>query len=729
MDSNSLLVGVVQKVLILSVLPLLMGVTGEAAKQTITPLPTIPEATWAVDPTEPGNDLPQTGYSLFDRLFSVEREGRAIHEIPFPFTELVKALEVKIANEDSVQRVKQVLIPLGRSLQRHAAAPDYFKYPRVVVAVDSEPTDPGDPLLKDRLFLGYQQKANLIEVISYNEQYGRFEFQVVRNYGPGVEPKVFYAQRTICLSCHQNGGPIFPRAAWSETAANPRIASRLLDERSVYFDIPVHRSALDAFAVDSSTDRANLLLPYQLLWKEGCGLDSKSSLLCRAEAFTAALQYRLSSRTHFDNQSNSYRQQLLKELKNNWIERWPGGIAIPNPDIPNRNPILENGRISADLDPLAPRQPLEIWTVHRMDDIERLIEGIGEAITTADIKQLDTYLFDRGQRATEAIRTLRSTCNLEDKKFSELKHRVSFDCQVDNQGDNGFATSGRLYINDTSVTDGVIDVLRLKDGTVLKRLGFSPANLQLIKGRWRVTLDLYQLPSGLHARLPAGNALHNLELSWPIQEPLTLGDASLSVLTDFEPVRAAINQLVEKKESSPFAAGPFQAVQTVRELYKQLGIASSSDCCSEAVVPVPEAAMDSDQPHAFAEDPFALNPTEDTQALHRFCASCHLTDATFPPNFLVGDEDSVITKLTQCAPRILYRLNMWQVEEVQRIKSPMPPVTAVQAARYSVDQWPASKEFVRLQRYIEDLLKTQNISSDQLVYRDYDTLPACLPDT
>ena len=59
----------------------------------------------------------------------------------------------------------------------------------------------------------------------------------------------------------------------------------------------------------------------------------------------------------------------------------------------------------------------------------------------------------------------------------------------------------------------------------------------------------------------------------------------------------------------------------------------------------------------------------------------------------------------------------------------MPPVTAVQAARFSVDQWPASKEFVRLQRYIEDLMKTQSISSDQLVFRDYDTLPACLPDT
>ncbi|MDJ0958648.1 MAG: hypothetical protein QNI91_17400 [Arenicellales bacterium] len=715
-----------RKTLILALLPLLMGVTSET-KQYTASLPATPEATWAVDPTMPGNDLPPVGHSLFDRLFTVEREGQGVHKVPFPFVELIKAIEARIANKENArERVRQVLIPLGRSLQRHAAAPDYFKYPRVVVAVDSEPVNPGDPFLKDRLFLGYQQRANLIEVISYNEQHGRFEFQVVRNYRPGTKPKVFYAQRTICISCHQNGGPIFSRAAWSETAANPRIASRLLDEQSIYFDIPVNRSALDPFAIDSSTDRANLLLPYQLLWREGCG---ENGLLCRAQAFTAALQYRLSSKNHFDNKSTSYRERFLKVLKDNWTERWPGGIAIPDPDIPNRNPILENGRISSHVDPLVPRQPLEIWSVHRVADMERIIKGIGEAISISDIKQLDSYLFERGQRAGEAMHRLDSTCAMENKNFSESKYRVSFNCRVSAQDRDSFATVGRLYVDDGKVTDGVIDILRFTDGTVLKRVGFSPAYLRSVGGRWHVTLDLYQHPSGLRARLPTGNALHSLELSWLVQQSLTRGDASLSVLPDFDPVRDAINQLTENKEKGPFVAGPFQAARTVQALFKQLGMDLNRNCCSDADTVMPEAILDRDQSHTFLGNSPTLKQTAGIQALYRFCASCHLTDANFPPSFLVGDTDRVAKKLAQCAPRILYRLNMWQVPEVQRVKSPMPPANSVQAAEFSVDQWLESSEFNRLQRYIEGLLKNQNVAFDQLVHRDYDTLPACLPDT
>jgi hypothetical protein len=34
-------------------------------------------------------------------------------------------------------------------------------------------------LLRRRLFAGYQENAGIIEVISYNEAAGRFEFQVV----------------------------------------------------------------------------------------------------------------------------------------------------------------------------------------------------------------------------------------------------------------------------------------------------------------------------------------------------------------------------------------------------------------------------------------------------------------------------------------------------------------------------------------------------------------------
>jgi hypothetical protein len=119
--------------------------------------------------------------------------------------------------------VKQVLIPLGRSLQRDSAAPDYFGYPRAVVAVDGEPGGPGELYVKDRLYLGYQEKANLIEVISYNEDAGRFEFQVVTDYRAGGTPQVV-ANRAVCTACHRSRRS-FPTGVGQDNA-NPKIAAR-----------------------------------------------------------------------------------------------------------------------------------------------------------------------------------------------------------------------------------------------------------------------------------------------------------------------------------------------------------------------------------------------------------------------------------------------------------------------------------------------------------------------
>ena len=82
----------------------------------------------------------------------------------------------------------------------------------MVVAVDTEPSvvpEERPVFIKNRVSLGHQPKADTIEVISYNEQAGRFEFQVVSDYREGGEPKVEYAKRALCMSCHQSGGPIF----------------------------------------------------------------------------------------------------------------------------------------------------------------------------------------------------------------------------------------------------------------------------------------------------------------------------------------------------------------------------------------------------------------------------------------------------------------------------------------------------------------------------------------
>ena len=407
----------------------------------------------------------------------------------------------------------------------------------------------------------------------------------------------------------------------------------------------------------------------------------------------------------------------------NWSEQWPGGLKIPSPDIPNRDPISENGRISADLDPLVPRPPLEIWSVHRKDDVDRMIKGISESITAPDIRQLDTYLFDRGQHTGTAKRKIDSTCELRRKRFSESTYRVSFECGVGNRATNSFEMAGRLYVDTDRITDGVIDALRLTDGTVLKRLRFPPADLQLYGNQWRVTLTVYQQPSGLHARLPTGNALKSVELRW-LKFPSTLGSATLSVMDDFYPVHAAITRLASRTKENPFSFGPFQAVRTMQTLFSQLGMNSSGGITRA----MPEAKLDSNALHRLpgaSQDPIKV---ADMRDFFRFCEACHRTEATFPPNFLLGDVDTVTANLAQCAPRIWYRLHMWQVPIRERPKSPMPPVTAVQGTVLSADRWQESNEFIRLRDYVAGLLKSRNVSFDRLLRQDYETLPVCLPE-
>jgi hypothetical protein len=138
---------------------------------------------WSADPKSPGGNLPVQGRSLFDRLIGDE-------PVPFPFSALVE----KIARHSPNPKI--ALVPLGRSLQRTASAPDFFAFPRFIVAADTDPAAAGITL-KDRLFLGYNEKAAIIEVISYNDDAARFEFQVVKDYRDSAQPKVFYANRAV----------------------------------------------------------------------------------------------------------------------------------------------------------------------------------------------------------------------------------------------------------------------------------------------------------------------------------------------------------------------------------------------------------------------------------------------------------------------------------------------------------------------------------------------------
>ena len=363
----------------------------------VVPASGVAAPAWAVDPADPGANRPAHGQSLFDQI---NADG-----VPFPFEALVRKIE-SAAGCPSGRCMTSVLVPLSRSLQRAAAAPDFFSFPRVIAAMTSD--GGGHLLAKDRIYLGYQERADLIEVISYNEAAARFEFQLVRNYRPQGEPTTVYASRAVCTACHQNHGPVFSRQQWDETNANPRVAARIAlkdgKPRGQVYGVTIRRGVDLPNAIDDSTDRANLFGVVQRIWRGAC--DSA----CRSHAIEAALQYRLSQEQGFEAKA-----AFAAPLAQRFAAQWPGGLAIPNPDLPNRDPLAhadeQSGAnridVAAAFEALAPRAPIEVWTGDDALLAPRFVAGLAQLFAETDVRELDAALTRRARGATRRTYTAR----------------------------------------------------------------------------------------------------------------------------------------------------------------------------------------------------------------------------------------------------------------------------------------------------------------------------------
>ena len=607
---------------------------------------------WAVDPAHPGTNLPSTGQSLFDDITS---DG-----VPFPFDALIDKVEKK-AGCRPARCVTSVLVPLGRSLQRAAAAPDFFSFPRVVAAVTAD--GGGQVLAKDRVYLGYQERAGVIEVISYNEAAARFEFQLVRNYRPQGKPETVYASRAVCAACHQNQGPVFSRQQWDETNANPSIAGRLASEngrtRGQMYGVTIRRGVDLPNAIDDSTDRANLFAVIHRIWRDAC------DPACRSHALQAALQYRLSQEQGFESGT-----AFAASLAQRFAAQWPSGLAIPNPDLPNRDPLAFAGdpsaanRIDVDaaFEALAPRAPIEIWSGAALL-MPRFVAGLASLFAEADVRDLDAAL---KRRAAVAVRrTYTARCSVNSDRYRCV---------------------GEVTL---SGTHSMIDRLSL-GGKELTRL-------QLRNGA--VTRQ------GMTARTAGGDAIERIELPQRGKP----GTVIVTVVEDFSPVRAAL-------ASSDWSGVPF----TRARVRATLGLPPMNACCGprNSVLAAADAVV------AEVVPPQASGFVAP-------CAACHRTTERSPPNFLAGDAQRIRANLTQCAPRMFVRLSMWQSPATSRAKVPMPPPSASHGGSPSMQAAP-DPSVSALQATVAEWLRAESGQAPNLaamLARGYENLRPCLPAT
>lgn len=344
-------------------------------------------------------DLPPAGTrALFDHLVA-QADG-----VPWPFEKLVQM----VAKQDpSGAQPLVLLVPDGRSLLKGQA--DY-KHPRVLMAADF--LSPGSPASlglapRGQLFLGFTEQANEIEVISYNEAAGRFEFQLVQDYRANGSRKLVYAKRAICESCHQGATPIFSVRPWNETNGQPETAARITAAVGArYLNFPSSVPLATPERYDELTDVGNFIVTAQKLWLDQC-----ADAACRRALLKLALGY---ARAPGDFKADAPAVITLRALQ---AAANAKPIAEPQSDLPNRDPIGEakgikgffrtllkariklgdGAKTNEDLeafdrlpklppaqDPLSPRAPKRLLVANDVDGIY----GLASLFTADDIHRL-----------------------------------------------------------------------------------------------------------------------------------------------------------------------------------------------------------------------------------------------------------------------------------------------------------------------------------------------------
>ena len=304
----------------------------------------------------PETDLPPEGTrSLFDHLI-VQNGGI----VPYPYSKLIEML--KEQSPDKTEPIS-LLIPNGRSLLKGQAD---NAHPRIVTTVDFETPNVGANLgfaPRGQLFFGFVENGNEIEVVSYNDAAGRFEFQLVQDYCKDCSPRIVYAKRAICSTCHQGGTPIFSQRPWNETNGQQAIAAAIAAARGnndPYETVPIQQPLSFPERFDQLTDVGNFYYASQRLWLDGCGETGNE---CRRRMLSLAFQY-LDNAGNF-NPNSTEANELRKlqevafatspiperEVKDKQYTPIPAGlqgisapkkgILVPESDLANRDPIGE----------------------------------------------------------------------------------------------------------------------------------------------------------------------------------------------------------------------------------------------------------------------------------------------------------------------------------------------------------------------------------------------------
>ena len=737
-------------------------------------------AEWSVSTQDFENSNPR-GRSYFDYVFSKTENGKRVYDVPFPFNKamdrLTTYLGYSVQDEESSPILK-MLFPMGRSLQRNAALTGhtgydenlFYRFPRVVVGVGQENKNHLALNLKGRLYMGFHEKSHVIEVISYNDEEGRFEYQVVRDYQSGKTPKVFYANRQLCLSCHQNQTPIFSVGPWNESNAHANVFQRVEDnmkrdfgdqqcdssrtqpycfvqkggeKQFYYFGAPTRIDLNIPYAFDNLTDLGNYFHALQKSWLNLC-----ADLDCQRWVLKSVIRYVLSGQDGIVNENNHLAR--LQKFEQDFQKKFPNGMKLPSPNIPNRDPqkeknlsqaeqevqaqlngknknaqhnlqdLLQQNAVAGEFEPLMPRSPLELWNNTEMDAklSNRMIRGFAEFFSKQDALLLDRWLAGKSEGLTPV--KYRATC-----RVTAVGQTYGFICPPATESQL-LLQNARFTINNNQVEAGTLDNLILiaprSDGqicdyrvaqTIQNRVSgvscpaLSKANLEGFQQGNEVRIIPYR-QDRLHARLLRGNLIKQMTFN------LQTGVVEISVVNDIDRLMSLVDQMEFVDPITKRAALlPFSRKLVLASVAKALNV-PQLNLDEEQKIESLEKNLDEDE---HSEGQIRAEISNPLVGFMESCGMCHYNFEGVPPAFM-GLKQSGINdlqkceRLRMCAPRILYRIKMrnCSAEKIAQFKkNPMPLPVFFQRVRVE-PQWWQQNISPQLVNYLKDLIVKEDLT-------------------
>jgi len=131
-----------------------------------------------------------------------------------------------------------------------------------------------------------------------------------------------------------------------------------------------------------------------------------------------------------------------------------------------------------------------------------------------------------------------------------------------------------------------------------------------------------------------------------------------------------------------------------------------------------------------AAAPGAAGSDPASRSFQPYCAACHQSAETFPPNFLHGNADEVAARLRHCAPRLYVRLAMADELPARRQKTPMPPESLLPVFGTDSDGWRNSPARKALLAQVGEWLRAESgqpAQLERLLAGGYEALRPCLP--